>query len=113
MQLTTLTFGVGPSIWHWGAMIRHHLSNYIERYPDLVKKIKSSLYADDYSGGDYDDEKAIEQYQKTKEVFKDANMITRKSKSNSPTVMEVIQKEEGGNERKPRSKPRSKLDENY
>ena len=95
MRFTTVTFGVGPSIWHLGAVIRHHLENYIEEYPDLVKKVESGLYADDYSGGDEDDEKAIAQYQQVKKIFKDANMNMRKWKSNSPAVMEVIQKEEG------------------
>ena len=62
MRFTTVTFGVGPSMWHLGAVIRH-LENYIEEYPDLVKKVESGLYADDYSGGDENDEKAIAQYQ--------------------------------------------------
>ena len=111
LRFTTVTFGVGPSMWHLGAVVQH-LANYVEEYPDLVKKIESGLYADDYSGGDDDDEKAIAQYRQTKKIFKDANMNMRKWKSNSPAVMEVMQKEEGGDDLSEESQAKMMLNPN-
>ena len=93
-RFTTVTFGVGPSMWHLGSVIQHHLQQYKERFPELVKKIEDALYADDFSGGDHDEKKTIALYKKTKKIFQEAGMNMRKWKSNSSTVMQEIKKNE-------------------
>ena len=94
MRFTTVTFGVGPSMWHLGAVINHHLKKYEQTDLEVVRKIDRGLYADDFSGGDSDDEKAVKLYQRTREIFKDANMNMRKWRSNSEAVMKAVASDE-------------------
>ena len=86
MRFTRVTFGVGPSMWHLGAVINHHLRKYEKTDSETVRKIDKGLYADDFSGGDADDKKAVELYRKTRKIFSDANMNMRKWRSNSEVM---------------------------
>ena len=95
LRFTTVTFGAGPSMWHLGSVIQHHLRKYTASHPDIVAKIEDSLYADDFSGGEQNDEMAIQLYREGRKVFREAGMNLRKWKSNSREVMKVIIKEEG------------------
>ena len=98
MRFTAVTFGVGPTIRHLGVVINHHLRKYESSDLETVKKIDKGLYADDFSGGETDDEKAVTLYRKTRSIFKDANMNMRKWRSNSQAVMEAVAEDEGCNE---------------
>ena len=94
LRFTTVTFGAGPSMWHLGSVIQHHLSKYTASHPDTVAKIEDSLYADDFSGGERNDEKAIQLYREGRKMFREAGMNLRKWKSNSRAVMQAIIEEE-------------------
>ena len=93
-RFTTVTFGAGPSMGHLGSVIQHHLAKYTASHHATVTKIEDSLYADDFSGGERNDEKAIPLYRESRKIFKDAGMNLRKWKSNSRAVMKVIIEEE-------------------
>ena len=95
LRFTTVTFGAGPSMWHLGSVIQHHLRKYTASHPDIAAKIEDSLYADDFSGGEQNDEMAIQLYREGRKVFREAGMNLRKWKSNSREVMKVIIKKEG------------------
>ena len=70
-------------------------------HPNTVEKIEESLYADDFSGGDLNDEKTIQLYHEGRKIFKEAGMNLRKWRSNSKAVMDVINEDEGVGEEKP------------
>jgi hypothetical protein len=95
LRFTTVTFGVGPSMWHLGAVVKHHVAKYEKQEPEVVKSIERALYADDFNGGASNDEKGVNLYKRTKQIFKDADMNMRKWRCNSEEVMKVIREDEG------------------
>ena len=96
LRFTRVTFGVGPSMWHLGVVIKHHLKKYEVSHPDIVSRIEESLYADDFSGGEDNDERAIRFYLEARRIFKEAGMNLRKWRSNSKKLMRMILQDENG-----------------
>ena len=94
MRFTRVTFGVGPSMWHLGAVINHHLRKYEKTDIEVVRQIEKGMYADDYSGGESTDERSIVLYRKTRKIFEDAKMNMRKWRSNSQAVMHAVAEDE-------------------
>ena len=94
LRFTTVTFGAGPSMWHLGSTIQHHVSKYEDSYPETVMKIIRSLYADDFSGGGNSVESAVKLYTEARQIFKEAGMNLRKWNSNSEEVMKQIKDDE-------------------
>uniref|UniRef100_A0A1X7SD88 Reverse transcriptase domain-containing protein n=1 Tax=Amphimedon queenslandica TaxID=400682 RepID=A0A1X7SD88_AMPQE len=50
-KFTRVVFGVAPSPYLLNATIAQHLSTFESRYPDLIQKIKDSIYVDNVITG--------------------------------------------------------------
>ena len=109
LRFTTVTFGAGPSMWHLGSVIQHHLSKYEDSHPETVLKVMESLYADDFSGGENSDESAVKLYREARKIFKEAGMNLRKWNSNSKEVMKVISQDEGESSKQPETESYAEL----
>ena len=97
MRFTRVCFGVISSMGHLGGTIHHHLDKHKDSQPEVVIKIEDALYADDFSGGEDDDRKAIKLYKGAKKIFEEANMNLRKWKSNSLAVTKIIEESNSNN----------------
>ena len=80
--------------------IDHHLSRYLEDYPDIdpdiINTIKHSLYVDDLPSGSEKLKNASELFIQSQLIFKKANLNLRKWKTNSNEFMMFIKKHEKG-----------------
>ena len=85
-------------MFHLETTIDHHLNRCLEDQPginpDIINKIKHSLYVDDLSSGAAKSKEALEFYIQSRLIFQKANMNLRKWKSNSNELMIFIKKHE-------------------
>ena len=85
-------------MFHLETTIDHHLNRCLEDHPginpDIINKIKHSLYVDDLSSGAAKSKEALEFYIQSRLIFQKANMNLRKWKSNSNELMIFIKKHE-------------------
>ena len=83
LRITRVTFGVNSSVFLLTGTIRSNLKKYEEEDRETVKEIKESLYVDDLTSGAENEEKGLELYRKSKQIFQDAGFNLRKWTSNS------------------------------
>ena len=80
--------------------IDHHLSRYLEDYPDIdpdiINRIKHSLYVDNLPNGAEKLKDASELFIQSRLIFEKANLNLRKWKTNSNEFMMFIKKHEKG-----------------
>ena len=94
LRFCRLVFGLRPSPSILGATITHHLDSYKERYPELVKLIKDSLYVDDLLAGASDVHEGFYIYQQSKELMAKGALNLRKWNSNSQSLLQLINNKE-------------------
>ena len=94
LRFIRLVFGLRPSPAILGAIISQHLMKYKESFPELVRKIESSLYVDDLVAGTSNLESAIQFYENSKRIMSEAGMNLCKWKSNSKELMTHVNKSE-------------------
>ena len=96
LQFTRGCFGLVSSIFHLEATIDHHLNHCLEDHPDsnpdIINKIKHSLYVDDLSSRAEKLKDASEFYIQFRFIFEKENVNLQKSKSNSIELMIFIKK---------------------
>ena len=95
LRITRVTFGVNSSVFLLTGTIHSHLKKYEEEDRETIKEIKESLYVDDLTSGAENEEKGLELYRKSKQIFQDAGFNLRKWTSNSKGLLDRIEKEEG------------------
>ena len=83
MRFTRVVFGVSSSPFLLNATIRHHLEQYDATQPDLVKKLRDSIYVDDLVSGANSEEEACQLFMKSKNILKEGGFNLRKFYSNS------------------------------
>ena len=97
-RFTRVCFGLVSSMFHLEATIDHRLNYCLEDHPDInpdiINKIKHSLYVDDLSSRAEKLKVASELYIQSKLIFEKANMNLQKWRSNSNEFMIFIVKHE-------------------
>ena len=90
-RFTRVCSGLISSMGHLGETINHHLEKYRKQMPEVVKKSENPLYVDDLSTGADEPNSAIELYKVAESIFAEANMNSRKWRSNNRDVNEFIE----------------------
>ena len=89
-------FGLAPSPFLLGGVIKQHLESCRERHPELTDQILNSLYVDDLIGGGTTTAKAQNLKETATTIFQEAKFKLHKWHSNEPsleTENEHIEKE--------------------
>jgi hypothetical protein len=96
LRFTRVVFGVSPSPFLLNATIWHHLEQYEQTQPDLVKRLKQSLYVDDLVTGADDEERVYQMYMDSKGMLRDGGFNLRKFRSNSATLQARVEADTAG-----------------
>ena len=91
---TVLPFGLRCSPFIAIATIHHHLDKYENSHPELVKRLKENMYIDDALTGAETEQEAIEFYQQSTEIMREAGMNLVKWNSNSKNLIEHCKQDE-------------------
>lgn len=75
--------------------IRHNLAKYNGKEQELIERLLLSLYVDDLSSERWLIDTAYKVYQRSKQIFGNANMNIRKWKTDYPQLAERIKTAEG------------------
>ena len=86
LQFTRALFGLGPSPFLLGGVIKQHLETYRAEFPDLVRQIEKSLYIDDLISGVPTVQATREVKAGASNVFGQASFKLHKWHSNVPEV---------------------------
>ncbi|XP_078364115.1 uncharacterized protein LOC144648427 [Oculina patagonica] len=93
-QFRRLVFGLTPSPAILASTIKHHLSKYEEKEPEVTSLLSSSLYVDDLAGGVFRENETVNLYDKAQEIMKDGGFSLRKWNSNCQSFREKIKRDE-------------------
>ena len=88
LRFTRALFGLAPSPFLLGGVIKYHLDTWEAREPHAVAELRKSLYVDDLISGGVTVEKARELKQQAIEIFEDATFTLHKWQSNEPKLEE-------------------------
>ena len=86
LRFTRVVFGVSSSPFLLNATLRHHLDKYESSYPNLIRKLRQSLYVDDLASGASDEEQAYQMFVTAKKILKDVGFNLRKFYSSSEAL---------------------------
>lgn len=90
LRFTRALFGLAPSPFLLGGVIKYHLDTWEAREPHAVAELRKSLYVDDLISGGVTVEKARELKQQAIEIFEDATFTLHKWQSNEPKLEETL-----------------------
>lgn len=101
-QFQRLVFGLTPSPAFLPSTIKHHLSKYEEKEPEVTSLLSSSFYVDDLAGVFHENE-TVNLYDKAQEIMKDGEFSLHKwnSVSHSTRKSSRMKKEKSGQLWKP------------
>ena len=85
-RYTVLPFGLRCSPYLAIATIHHHVSQYVDTHPHIVKELLENTYVDDFISGAKTVEEAVESYETGVKIMKAAGMKLRKWSSNNPVL---------------------------
>ena len=71
-------FGAGPSPYILGGTVEHHLKKYEDNDRAIVKKIRDSLYVDDFIDGENTSQAIMNLKEKVEMIFKEGGFIMTK-----------------------------------
>ena len=86
LRFTRALFGLAPSPFLLGGVIKEHLQNCKMANPKLVEEIERSLYVDDLISGGETTDQALELKHGAKSIFSEANFELHKWHSNQPAL---------------------------
>ena len=81
-----MTFGVLSSPFLLNATIEFHLSKYTAVCPELIGKLKRSIYVNDIVTGADNEEKAYQLYLKSNSILKEGGFNLRKFVTSSKSL---------------------------
>ena len=93
-QFRRLVFGLTPSPALLASTIKHHLSKYEEKEPEVTSLLSSSPYVDDLAGGVFCETETVNLYDKAQKIMKDGGFSLRKWNSNCQSLHEKIKQDE-------------------
>ncbi|XP_028412045.1 uncharacterized protein LOC114534774 [Dendronephthya gigantea] len=108
-EFRRLPFGLTSSPSILSSIIAHHLSKYKEIEPEIVALLLESLNVDDFAGGAYDDDEALDIYRKSQDLMSKVGFKLRKWHSNSEYIRNCISAQENAIEGSKDELPKSKL----
>ena len=94
LRMTRVPFGVSSSPFLLAATIRHHLRQYEEKYPYVVKSLDECLYVNDYITGIETKENASELRTQAREIMASAGMDLCKWRTNNKDLQAEWSKED-------------------
>ena len=86
LRFTRALFGLTSSPFLLGGVIEAHLSNWEEKEPEVVERIRKELYVDDLISGSITVHKAREVKDKATAIFQDVCFTLHKLHSNAPEL---------------------------
>ena len=102
-RYTSVFFGGTSSPFILNSTILHHLSQYEKDHDPVVqfvaRDLEEKLYCDNVLTGTDDEDTAIQYYNISRQVMKDADMNLRQWFTNSPALTTIIDKMRTGSER--------------
>ena len=104
-QFCRLPFGLTPSPAVLATTIRHHLSTFKKKEPEVVSLLSESLYVDDFASGANEDDEAVRIQRTSKRIMKEGGFTLRKWYSNSPYVRKIIAAETDPNSTEEQKQP--------
>ena len=93
-QFRRLVFGLTPSPAILASTIKHHLSKYEEKEPDVTSLLSSSLYVDDLARGVFHENETVDLYDKMQGIMKEGGFSLHKWNSNCQSFRERIKQSE-------------------
>ena len=93
-QFRRLVFGLTPSPAILASTIKHHISKYEEKEPDVTSLLSSSLFVDDLAGGVFHENDTVDLYDKVQGIMKEGGFSLRKWNSNCQSFRERIKQSE-------------------
>lgn len=94
LRFARVVFGVSSSPFLLNATLDHHIQKYEPVDPVFVKHLKQSMYVDDLSAGESNEQDAYQFYLKSKSRLAEGGFNLRKFVSNSSELMEKIEENE-------------------
>ena len=94
LRFTRVVFGVSSSPFLLNATIRHHIEQYRCEDPKFVDAFLRAIYVDDLNSGGNDDDSVYMLYKKAKLRLAEGGFNLRKFVTNSPGLMEKIERNE-------------------
>ena len=85
-RFTRALFGLAPSPFLLGGVIKQHLEHWRDKDPETVREIEKSLYVDDLISGATTKDDAKQLKVKATEIFEDAVFQLHKWHSNEATL---------------------------
>ena len=83
-------FGLTSSPFLLRAVIKHHLEQYRDRYPEAVKLVEDCLYVDDLLGGADSTEEAAQRIREIVLIFREAKMNMRRWLTNDSELDRLL-----------------------
>ena len=90
LRFCRLVFGLRPSPAVLGATINHHLDTCKNACVEAIKRLRDSLYVDDFVSGAEDDERVFNVYKESKAIMASGGFNLRKWHTNSKELMKAI-----------------------
>ena len=90
-RFARVVFGVNSSPFLLNGTIFKHMDQFIAADQDFVNKVIESFFVDDFIGGEFSIERAIELYKKLKLRFMQGHFLLRKWRTNDSQLRETIQ----------------------
>jgi len=94
LRFTRMTFGVSASPFLLNATVDFHLGKYTTTHPELVEKLKRSIYVDDVLTGSENEQEAYQLYLNSKAILKEGGFNLRKFVSSSKLLQAQIDHKE-------------------
>ena len=91
---TVLPFGLRCSPYLAIATVQYHASQYLGNYPHVTKEIIENTYMDDLLSGAASPDEAVERYETSIKIMKDAGMTLHKWNSNHPQLLKRFNSDE-------------------
>ena len=98
LRFTCAIFGAGPSPYSLGGTVEHHLKKYEDDDRAIVKKIRDSLYVDDFIGGENTSQATMNLKEKEEMIFKEGGFTMAKWKTNNKEVHSQLNGSEFGSD---------------
>lgn len=106
LRFTRVVFGVSSSPFLLNATIKYHLEQYLDSYPDTVRRLLQSTYVDDVIAGVPSEDEAFDLYTQAKKILQRGGFNLRKFLTNSQQLQLRIDQAE-----KSRNQPKKNMEE--
>ena len=98
LRFTHAIFGAGPSPYILAGTVENHLKKYEDNDRAIVKKIRDSLYVDDFIGGENTSQATMNLKEKVETIFKEGGFTMTKWKANNKEVLSKLDGSEFGSD---------------